>query len=75
MKIEAKTILFIFLSLMVSFSYQFEDFGIFSSIRHKKENKSVSNSTIVGFSNSTNSTNPDDLSSIAHYELGKKLLF
>ena len=69
MKIASKTKLFIFITFIVSFSYQFEDFGILNALSHKKPNKIVSNSTIIEFKNSTNSTNPQNSSSIPENQM------
>lgn len=68
MKIAAKTTLFIFLAFIVSLSYQFEDFGLFNALSHAKHNQTDSNSTLIKSNNSTNATNPQNLSSNAGNE-------
>lgn len=65
MIITTKTTLFLFLTLLISFSFQFEDFGILNTLRHQKQNKTVSNNTMIVLNNNTNSTNPLNASSIS----------
>ncbi len=69
MKIAAKTTIFIFIAFIVSFSYQFEDFGLLNALSHAKHNKTDSNSTLMKQNNTNNTTNSQkNISSIAGNE-------